>query len=216
MRRADQQGRWCILRTSGPRTLALARSLAAAGFEAWTPQRTTRRVLRKGRKGERRVQVDAPILPTFVFARADRLSDLAFAAVDPSGSYPPFSIFRHGGRVPLVGGAEVAGLREEESRAQVAWQAQQDAETREEAQRIRIAALNTERARRKAMRAERRSFTPGERVDVAEMPALAGMSGVIVRGDGTSALVAFGGSLEMTIEAWRLHPTDVQSRNIAA
>lgn len=216
MGREDQQSGWCILRTSGPRTLALARSLAAAGFEVWTPQRTTRRVLRKGRKGERKIQVDAPILPTFVFARATHLSALAYAAAEPVSPHPPFSLFRHGGRIPLVNGADIAGLQEEESRAVDAWQAQQNADTREEAQRIRIAALNTERARRKAKCAERRSFVPGDTVDVAEMPALAGMSGVIVRGHGTSAVVAFGGSLVMTIEAWRLHPADVQGQNIAA
>ncbi|HEX8382437.1 MAG TPA: hypothetical protein VF592_03580 [Sphingomonas sp.] len=219
MGRADHQGReggWCILRTSGPRTLALARSLAAAGFEVWTPARTFRRVLQKGRKGERKVQVDAPILPTFVFARASHLSALAYAAAEPVSPHPPFSIFRHGGRIPLVNGSDVAGLRDEEGRAAEAWRALLDADTREEAQRIRIAALKTERARRKAQRAERRTFQPGDQVDIGEMPAFTGKIGTVIKGDGRSALVDFGGAFPMRIEAWRLSPHDVQEENIAA
>ena len=65
--------RWCILRTSGARTLALADLLTRAGFEAWSPRKTLKR-MKPGVKprldGTRpTIEIDTPILPTFVFAR---------------------------------------------------------------------------------------------------------------------------------------------------
>lgn len=42
------------------------------------------------------------------------------------------------------------------------------------------------------------------------MPAFAGMMGVIEQSNGRSAVVSFGGSLVMTIEAWRLSVYDVE------
>ena len=218
--------RWCILRTGGPRTIALAHSLTEAGIDAWTPKRTYKRVkpgkVRDDQGRRITVEMDAPILPTFVFAREIHLSLLARLANDPASAHPAFSVFRYGGRYPLVSDAEVIGLQEAEAEALEAIQAQRDAETREEAERIRIAALRTEQARmkarrmaeaerRKALRAERRDFRPGQGVKVDDEPALTGVTGVVVSSDGRTALVDFGGFLTMKIEAWRLAHDLVQA-----
>ncbi len=219
-------GRWCILRTSGPRTLAVAASLVAAGVEAWTPKRTFKRVkpgkLRDEHGRRFTVEVDAAILPTFVFAREHHLRTLVALWKDPTSALPPFSVFQYGGRFPLVSDMDVAGLRDAEREAAEALEAQRNAETREEAERIRIAALRTAQARmkaqrmaeaerRKALRAERRDFAQGQSVVVDDTPALTGVTGVVVSSDGRTALVDFGGSLTMKIEAWRLAHDPVQA-----
>lgn len=102
---------WCILRTSGGRTLALAGSLNAANIEAWTPmQKTSRRRSRS----KVRVQIDAPMMPTFVFVKACHLLDLEICLQLPINPHPAFSIFRYQGTIPILGGGEIAGLRQAE------------------------------------------------------------------------------------------------------
>jgi hypothetical protein len=216
--------RWCILRTSGGRTLALADSLMAAGIEAWTPRRT----LRREKPGRCRlidgskpvVEIEAPILPTIVFVPAGAMAALATIAADPASPHPPFSLFRHGDRYPLIGVAELRGLRQAEQEAADLIQAIRTAETRAEAERIRIAGIRRQaereraarraaRERLQALRGERRDFDAGLRVVVAEAPALAGKVGRIVEAMGRTALVSFGGAHAWTIEAWRLSPFDV-------
>ncbi len=208
--------RWCILRCSGSKTLSLARSLAAAGFDVWTPVKTFKRPRPSKRLDGRRhtVEVDAPILPTFIFARATDCTSLFELATKPASQHPAFSMFQHAGRIPLIGDREVGGLRLAERAAAIAIHLQRDAETREEADRIRIAALRTEQARmkamrmaeaerRKALRAERRDFAAGEHVTIDDMPALTGVTGVVESSDGRNAMVIFG-SRSWKIEAWRL------------
>ena len=112
----ENEDRWCILRTSAARTLRLAVSLAAADFDVWTPRRTERRRLPRGRKGYREIVM--PIMPTFVFASADQVADLHAAIVMPGSPHPPFSLFRYAGRVPLVEERDIAALRQAEERAQ--------------------------------------------------------------------------------------------------
>lgn len=104
--------RWCILRTAGQRTVPLAASLAAAGFEAWTPQQTQSRRLPRGSKAK--VERIVSMMPTFVFVRADTLPDLVDIMALPVSPHPPFSIFRWNGRIPLIGDSEIEGLRTEE------------------------------------------------------------------------------------------------------
>ena len=212
--------RWCILRTSGPKTLELATSLSAAGFEAWTPRRTTKQPKRgvKVRRGMRRplVEVAAPILPTFVFVRAFHLVELAQAAKDPARPHPHFSIFHFAGRVPLVGDRDVVGLQEEERRAAELLERLRECETREQRRLERVAAMQSERARRKALRTVRADFEPGQQVIVRDSSSMAGMTGVIQSSTGVAAKVSFGGGLAWTIEAWQLSPFDVNATNIAA
>jgi hypothetical protein len=208
--------RWCILRTSGGQTLPLAAWLRGAGFNVWTPARTIRKLVRRGTRTEQRLEVDIPILPTFVFARERDLPALADVIDDQDVLRPAFSIFRYNGRIPLVGDREVVGLREEEEREAATMQAIRDAETHEEAERIRIAAIKLQSARRRAMkqierdrladrRAQRRAFEPGTEVEVADMPALAGVAGVVEASDGVHAHVRFG-TQSWKIEGWRLSP----------
>ena len=172
---------WCILRTSGGRTLNLACSLAEAGFDVWTPTRTIKRPHGKpDAKGRRAtIEINLPILPTFVFAQASGLATFAHMAGYPAHQHPPFLLFSHAGRIPLIEDASVCGLREEERLAAELIEALRNAETREEQRRIRSAALRTKREREKALRAERHDFAVGARVSVTGQPSLAGMTGVI-------------------------------------
>ncbi|WP_242183114.1 hypothetical protein [Sphingomonas sp. CARO-RG-8B-R24-01] len=209
---------WCILRTSGGRTLALATSLAAAGYEVWSPVRTIKRPHgKRDLKGQRTtVEINLPILPTFVFARAACLPSLAHIAGDPAYQHPPFSIFSHAGRIPIICDASVAGLREEERAAAELIEQLRAAETREEQRRIKSAAMNTKREREKALRSERHDFAIGSLVSVDDQQSLLGMAGVVEQSNGASAVVAFGGTLIMTIEAWRLKPHAVSGASTAS
>ncbi len=116
---------WCILRVAPASTLRLASSLAEAGFEVWTPVETVQVMPkqiepwekpRPNRKGPE--TVTRAMLSTFVFARADRLTDLIELSRSPVLSHqvwesslrrmvvkghPFFTLFRSGddfGRVP--------------------------------------------------------------------------------------------------------------------
>lgn len=105
--------RWCILRTAGPRTMPLAKSLNEAGIDAWTPVEVRKR---RRARSKAVVEFDVPMLPTFVFARADRVIDLARTRLDPRSPHPAFSIFQNSGRVALVSDAEMERLRTAERR----------------------------------------------------------------------------------------------------
>jgi hypothetical protein len=209
--------RWCILQTSGVKTVALAKALADAGFEVWTPIRIIRRPVPGQRRqlvlGLRRrmKEVGVPILSGYVFARAEHLDDLArLASLPTSFNHPPFAIFQSSGLAALVSDANVSGLRAAEAAADEAIQAERDAETREEARQLRGERLRTERARRKALRSVRKSFAIGEEVRIAGVPAFDGVVGTIVVGDGTIAEIAFGASLTMKVEAWRVIPVEIR------
>jgi len=199
---------WCILRTSGGRTLLLAASLAGEGFDVWTPVAITRQRVRKG-PTHVVVERTAPIAPTFVFGRASLLPDFARIRSAPVSRHPPFSIFHWDNRVPLVPESSLAVLRATEAEAMVAIERAREDVARAERQRERASTMRTEHQRRKALRAERREFQHGALVSVAGAPALAGLSGKVIESNGTSALVAFGGSLVMTIEAWQLSPFEL-------
>ncbi len=210
--------RWVILRTSGGQTLPLMRSLREAGFDVWSPAKPIRRTIRaKTPSGTRTIDTEVPILPTFVFASEADLYHLGELAALTSSQHPAFSIFRYGGRIPIVGDAEVEGLREEEAQKIALLQAIRDAETYAEAERIRIEGIKSEAARRRAtkeleraqraaLRSHRRTFDAGVEVEVGEMPAMVGMSGVVESSDGAHAWVRFG-THSWKIESWRLSPS---------
>lgn len=187
--------RWCILRTAGARTLPLAASLNAAGFDAWTPQLTIRR---RRPRSKAMVELQAAILPTFVFLRSDRLDDLRRLAMRPGSALVQFSVLSHAGRVPLITDAQMATLRDEEDRAAAAHQVVKDREQR--------LAERSERQRKRAtLRASAPSYAPGDQVRVLQ-PAFAGMTGFVERGVGKAVVVNLGGSISVTIEAWLLEP----------
>jgi hypothetical protein len=210
---------WCILKVASARTLKLAETLRAAGIDAWSPQRT----IKRDAPGNRRrvalkqpkvmIEIDLPIIPGFVFARADRLDDIIRAGALPYGPHPAFSLLQVGDRVPLVGEKQIAGLRAAEAEAGAAIAGERDAERWQQERRARAVRLGTERARRKALRQEIRALSAGEQVTVDDMPALAGVVGTVIKGWGTAALIHFGGSLTMEVEAWRVRPSNVQSGN---
>lgn len=204
---------WCILSTSGGRTLPLARSLAAAGLEAWAPVRTIRRPAQGQRRAlvlglrRRMVEVDLAILPGFVFVNADHFDDLAGIAIDDTLAHPPFTLFQMAGRSPLIGDASIAGLQEAEADALAFIQQLRDAESRDAERRARADMMRTEAQRRAALRRQRKDFGEGDAVGVIDMPAMVGKIGKVAKSTGTVVTIDFGGTNPMKVEAWRVVPS---------
>lgn len=184
----DANTGWLVLRTSAPRTLPLSRSLAAAGFDVWTPMVTTKRRLPRRKT---KVERDAPILPTFVFARAYHLSDLLRARTRTPSPHPPFSVFHYFGRIPLIADGQMGSLRIEEERAALAY------------------AKDKDRERLAELKAKAKDFAVGESVTVPQS-AFAGMTGVVESKKGKSAVIDFGGGKTITIGAWLLQSGQVE------
>lgn len=174
-----KEQRWCILRTSGGRTLKLARSLSAAGFAVWTPTETVKR--RRARSKEE-IEIERPIVPTFVFAGEEHLADLVHVLALPLSPHPQFSIFQYAGRVPIVGDHSLSLLR----------MAEHDAE-------------------QKLRKKKRHDFAIGSVVRVQDEPAWQGMSGVVESNDGKRAWVSFGGPIAVEIAAWKLLAHEIQA-----
>lgn len=105
---------WIILRTNPRSTIGLARSLAEAGIEAWTPVQLVERCV--PRKKVRR-EIEIPILPTFVFARYGHLTDLLALSKAVTSEHPAFSVFRWAGKVPEIGDSDLRELRAAEQTA---------------------------------------------------------------------------------------------------
>lgn len=206
---------WCILRTRHAKTIELASSLSAAGIVAWTPVAVTSHL--RDRVGSRRLlkperfERSLPITPALVFAKAYEMPLLASLTHDERSPHPSFSFFRLAGRVPIIAARSIDGLRAEEAAALARITLTREEEAREVKRQERIAMMKTERAKRKALRAETRDLPPGQRVKVADAPAFEGMTGVIDEGNGRSYFVSFGGALRLEIEAWRLTPDDVHA-----
>lgn len=204
---------WCILSTSGGRTLALARSLTAAGLVTWAPTRTIRRPAPGQRRalvlGLRRktVEIDLPIMPGFVFVRSEHIDDLAQIALDPMNGHPGFTLFQHAGRAPLISDASISGLREAEAEAAASIQLLRDAETRDAERRARADQMRTEAQRRAALRRQRKDFCQGDRVGVIDMPAMVGKIGRVEQSTGTVVTIDFGANHSMKVEAWRVVPS---------
>lgn len=156
----DEEAGWCILRTSGGRTLRLATSLREAGIDAWTPSQSQKR-----RRPRSRIMVtrDVPIVPSFVFADKDRIEDLLVMARRSSIAYPPFSLFRHCGRIPIIADKDIAALRAAE-----------------------------DRAKRAILKRYRFTAERGARVQPTE-GAWAGLEGIVEDVAGNFAVVCFGG-----------------------
>jgi transcription antitermination factor NusG len=178
---------WCILRMSGPRTLTLTRSLADAGIEAWTP--TATRLIRVPRSRAKRER-DFPIMPTFVFVRARHLAELRRCLSLPSNPHPAFSIFRHGGGIPLIADGEIGSVRAIEEQGQ------------HERQRAR------DREADAARRAKRHHVAVGSEVEIPE-GGFAGLTGIVEESDGRFALVCFGGSLRVKVASFLLASDEV-------
>lgn len=105
---------WCILRVGSQRTIALADSLAKSGFHVWTPVATVKR--RRPRSKLHR-EITVPIMPSYVFARADQLPALFSEASNPATDHPNFTIARWAGKIPTISDRQLDALRVEERRA---------------------------------------------------------------------------------------------------
>lgn len=177
---------WCILRCSAARTLMLASSLANAGFDAWTPTETQRRM---GRGKRRKVEElrPSPITPTFVFARADRVADLIRIRSLPTSPHPAFSILKRPDYgTAIVSDAGLRALRTEEDRRRV-----------------------------RHLKTTRRVVEPGSTIAPTE-GAFAGMTGIVERckgKNGKEAVVNFGRGLVVSIATYLLDSEVIQSGN---
>lgn len=179
--------RWCILRTSGRHTLALADHLRGQGFEAWSPvEHQVRRLPRRRVTAERQV----PMVPTFVFAKAAHLLDLIALSEIP-GRDIAFTIFREERRVPVIADRELQPLRDEEAHT----------------------LARTQKAMRQGRRSER-VYARGEPVRVPE-GSFAGMTGIVEDGDGRFTLVCFGGAVSVKISTFLLVPDESYSATAA-
>jgi hypothetical protein len=195
---------WCILRSGGSKTLPLVRALNNSGIGAWTPTMTMRR--RRPRSNDT-LEIAAPIVPTFAFAPSEDIEQLLIIRSSRFSTHPPFSIMGSGDRIALVREGQLHQLREEEesaaSRYAILLQVEADQLDRKE----RAALLRTEKARRKALRAQYRDdIAIGSSVTVEGVSPFTGMAGAVLSGDGKVFRVAFGGSLDIKIEAWQLVP----------
>lgn len=103
---------WCILRTSGPKTLPLAASLAEAGFAAWSPIEYQ---VTRPKPSRNQVERQVAVMPTYVFAAFREIG--AILAERPSGKHPSFALLHYDDRVPLVAERDLAHLRRIEREA---------------------------------------------------------------------------------------------------
>lgn len=175
----QERGGWCILRTAAPRTLKLAEALNADGFSAWTPKVVLRRRKPRSKLFD---EVPAPVTPTFVFAPAEHVRALIVASRGEGAALPGFSVFHHGGRVPLISDADLRNLRAIEDQDQ-------------------------ERARRARLKLHRAVVPVGTEIKM-EQGGFAGLTGVVTSSDGKVAVVRFGGMMEVKIATFLL-PEDV-------
>lgn len=107
-------GQWIVLRTGSAQTLPLVRSLQSAGFDAWSPVKVISK--RRPRSNERR-EMPVAILPSYVFARAEHVTDLMVAANRNVSPHPPFSVFRYCGKIPTISDRSLDNLRRIEKRS---------------------------------------------------------------------------------------------------
>lgn len=161
---------WIILRTSGSSTMPLARGLRDAGYDAWTPIEIQNR--RRPRSKDR-YDREWAVMPSYVFAREDRLVDLVKLSRQPAQCYrrwdaeqekmvmhgiPYFSVFRYDDRFPVVDNSSLEPLRVIE--------------------------------RRTAPKPKAAVFGSGDKVRLVE-GSFAGMSGVVQSSKGDYAMVSF-------------------------
>ena len=189
----DNLSRWCILRTAGPRTLKLAKSLSDDDIIAWTPTATERK-----RKPRSRTYTDreVPILASFVFAASRDIRRLLVIEHSLSSAHPPFRVFRQDGDVPTVADAELGQLREVEARLQHEWEM--------------FLQREAEEAKRKHKKTRARAYVLGQRVRVHQ-PAFGGLTGEIVeiRKNGDLAIEFTGFVRGATIASCDVEPVHI-------
>lgn len=174
--------RWCILRTAGPRTLLLWRSLVDAGIDAWTPVFVERRRAPRSKVVK---ETDTAGMPTFVFVRQQHRADLARLLLPHAlNPHPPFSLFRYFGKVVTIRDRELHRLREIETERDRRAKARQASE-------------------RKRLKLHAEPFEAGDRVRL-ETGMFGGLDAVIEASDGRHTMVVFGAKLRVEIETLQL------------
>ena len=178
---------WVILRTKGRCTMRLAETLSEDGFEAWTPVET--RNIRIPRANVRRT-VRLPIMPSYVFVRAEHLIDMIQLAAmkpkprrqtrreEPKPSHADFSVMHYHDHIPVIADHHLQSLRRNEEK------------------------------RKPRQKAE--PFVPGLSVRVkTEGGSFAGMKGWVERSDHGSTLVCFDGRMTVKISTSLLCIDDI-------
>lgn len=183
---------WVILRTQGRNTLRLAETLSEDGYEAWTPVES--RNIRIPRANVRRT-VRLPIMPSYVFVRAQHLIDLIQLAgmkpiprrvcsrpLERSEEWRPFhadfSVMRYCDRIPVISDHHLQSLRTIEAK--------------------------------RAPKRKAAPLTPGLNVRVKqEGGSFAGMKGRVERSDEGSTLVCFDNRLSVKISTSLLDVSEI-------
>lgn len=111
-------GSWIILRMASGDTLRVARSLSAAGLTVWTPVERKKQRMKLDRS---RIVKETALMPSYVFGRAEHLTELVRLEVLPTGDHPRFSVFRYLGGVPLIADEQLAPVREAENESTAAY-----------------------------------------------------------------------------------------------
>ncbi len=173
-----------MLNTSSQSTLSLAKSLAEAEFEAWSPVET---IERHARRTNAREIITRALLPTMVFVKSDRLTELVTLSRSPALLYrvwdkelhrmvtkgmPTFRPFRHAGRYPLIDDRALEPLRIAERRVRA--------------------------------KAEQPRHTMGDRVRVTDA-GFEGLAGTVLKVKGQWAWVLFKGwPVQVKVSTWLL------------
>lgn len=188
---SQDPARWCILRTSGSRTLTLTRSLVLAGIDAWTPVQRVKRRLPRAKKIE---HIEAPFTPCYVFVKAPHLPELCRLERTAISPHPAFSVFRHMGATVIVADASVSSLRAAED------------ESRRRADR---------NAGRTTGKPRGQPFDRGETVKARKGP-FAGLNGIVQSSDGRHTLILFGTRMEVRFGTSQLRSNPVAIAPTAA
>ena len=100
---------WCVLRTAGPSTVPLLRSLTAAGFEVWTPIEVQ---LRQRPRSKAKAEREFAVIPSYLFAADHHVDELAALSHFPGKDHKDFSVWHvHGRGFPLIADAALGPLR---------------------------------------------------------------------------------------------------------
>ena len=158
-------GSWFILRMASADTLRMFDVLRRRGFNVWTP--VERKVVRRPRT-KAKADMRFALMPSYVFAGVEHLTELAALASVPPGDNPRFTIFRHFGTIPLVGDGELGALRSEEARTERVFE------------------------KHKRMGIKGPIFHKGAEFTMGE-GSFAGLTGMVDGGDGQFTLVSFEG-----------------------
>lgn len=183
---------YCVLRTTGPKTVPLMRSLQEAGIGAWTP---VQHISKRRPRTQERQEMLVAFTPTYVFVPAECLEDLRRIEQADVSPHPRFSIFRFYGGTVFVGSRSIAGLMHAEAESRHA--------------RERELAAKLWRQRRGERKPVGEAYAKGDVIRPSTGP-FTGMDGIVQESDGRHTLVMFGMAMEVTIDTAALRAVTVE------